>query len=141
VRRAALAALLLAGAAVAGCAARSSGSDRLEMRAPSWIVSGGGLTVQVHASGALAESRSSLVVAVDSQVVSRASLEAGQASIPIAAADLPAGRRSISVKTGSERSVVVVRVVPAAWGVATAGAAVVAAGLVWRRRRRRTVSR
>jgi hypothetical protein len=139
VKRAATAALLLAVAG--GCAARSAGSERLALRAPAWIVAGGGLTVEVRASGALAESRSSLVVAVDSQVVSRAKLEAGRASIAIAAADLPAGRRSISVKTGSERSVVELRVVPAAWAAAVAGAAAVVVALVWRRRRRAAVSR
>jgi hypothetical protein len=139
VKRAATAALLLA--VVTGCAARSTGSDRLELRAPAWVLAGGGLTIEVLASGALAESRSSLVVAVDSQVVSRANLDAGRASIAVAAADLPAGRRSISVKTGSERSVVEVRVLPAAWAAAAAGAAALVVALAWLRRRRAAVSR
>jgi hypothetical protein len=143
VRRPGLAALLVAAAAVAGCTAESTGSERLSVRAPAWSLAGRGLTLEVTASGALAERRSSLVVAVDGRMVSRESVEGGRATIAIAAEALPVGRSVISVKTGSERSVVEVRVLPVAYafGAAVAAAALLIAAVLLRRRRHDAVNR
>jgi len=131
------AALAFAAAAI-GCGGEGRGSERIALRGPAWTLAGHAVTIDVTTAGALAEQSVSLVVAVDSDVVGRLATDGASARVVVPAAHLPAGRREISVKSGSERSVLRVRVVPAAYPAAAAAllAAGALAAVVARRRRR-----
>lgn len=129
-----VAGLALAAAAV-GCGGAAVGSDRLSVQGPAWIFAGRSATLTIATSGALAERDVSLVVAVDSDVVARVGTVDGRARVVVPAARLTVGEHEIAVKTGSERSVLRLLVVPATYPAAVAAAIVVLSLVVWRRRR------
>lgn len=140
VRLASLGALALATAL--GCAARGTDCERLAVRAPAWSLAGRALELEVATTGGLAERDVALLVAIGSKVVARSATADGRARIVVPADRLVVGRQSISVKTGSERCVIEVRVVP--WSRVLAAAlalVVVAAAASFALRRRAAVSR
>jgi hypothetical protein len=132
-----LAVLALAAAAI-GCVGEGRGSERIALRGPAWTLAGRSVTIDVTTAGALAERDVLLVVAVDSDVVGRFTTSGGRARAVVPAANLNAGGHEISVKSGSERSVLRVRVLPAAYPAAAAAllAAAALVAVVARRRRR-----
>jgi hypothetical protein len=132
-----LAACLAATLALAGCGrAAGSGSDRLRLSAPSWWFSRLPLAVEATPAGALAGREATLTVAVDANVIGRREMKKEPLTLRVPGRHLTPGVRAIAVKTGSERSVVSVRVVSVGW-LATPlalGAALGAARLARRRR-------
>lgn len=134
-RPAARVAGLALAAAAAGCGGLGAGSERLSVHGPAWIVAGSSATLEIATSGGLAEHDVSLVVAVDSDVVARLGTVDGRARVVVPAARLSAGEHELAVKTGSERSVLRLRVVPATYPAAAAAALVALSFVVWRRRR------
>lgn len=142
VRLASLGALAAALAAAIGCSAPGTDCERLAVRAPAWSLAGRALDLDIATSGALAERDVSLSVAIGSKSVARVSTADGRARVVVPADRLAAGRQSISVKTGSERCVIEVRVVPRGLALSAALAlVVVVAGGSFALRRRGAVSR
>jgi hypothetical protein len=131
----------LAGAAVlalaaSACTAPSSGSHRLTVEGPRWLLRGFDARLEVTLSPALATYDAHLVVAVDGKIVARAATSAGRARVEIPAASLAVGPHLVSVKTGSERRELMVEVVPRAYAAVPAGIvlAVIVAAIARRRR-------
>jgi len=135
----------LAGAAAlallaSACSAPSSGSQRLAVSAPRWLVRGFDARLDITASPALAEHDALLVVAVGNKVVGRVATADGRARFEIPAASLATGPNLVSVKTGSERRELEIRVLPFAYAAAPAAIALAAVGAAVLRRRRARLS-
>jgi hypothetical protein len=133
------AAALALALALAACTATSSGSTRLTVAGPRWVLHGFDAPLDVRVSGALAEHDVLLVVAVGSKSVDRVGTVDGRVRVVVPAAKLAVGPNLISVKTGSERRELVVQVVPLACAAVPAVLVIGALAAVrWRRSVRRS---
>jgi len=130
---AALSLLLVLGA----CSTTSTGSWRLGVSGPRWQLAGLDVRLSVKTSGALSEVDASLNVAVGNKPVGRYRTVDGEAEISIPASALAEGPNLVSVKTGSERSEIVVHVVPIGHAAVPTAAVFVLVAIVAALRRRR----
>jgi len=105
--------------ALVACMQSGSGSNRLEVRAPSWTLAGRPLVVEARTHGALELRDVTLTVVVGLKVVGRWPTHAGAAHIEVPTELVPPGRQTVTVKSGSESVAFRVRVVPV-WQAALA---------------------